>query len=175
MKKIHVWFAGMLLCAFAIGTAFAAPSVTKPKNDYNITINYELGMHCTGFDFSYCCVLPPYNSVQSQVIKTSTGPNKFPELLEADAKDPGVLVDGKKRFRLSYGHLDNTYSEGNKLNYWDVPYDVNGDGKYSANENVANAYFSHLVCLQGSERNQPQRYQCRQGKIVRRYPDPDPA
>lgn len=144
MKKLIIWFAGTLLCAFAIGTAFAAPSVTKPKNDYNITINYELGMHCTGFDFSYCCVLPPYNSVQSQVVKTSTGPNKFPELLEADAKDPGVLVDGKKRFRLSYGHLDNTYSEGNKLHYWDIPYDINGDGKYGPNENVANAYFSHL-------------------------------
>ncbi|MDD3447802.1 MAG: hypothetical protein PHF72_02060, partial [Gammaproteobacteria bacterium] len=40
----------------------------KPKNDYNISINYELGMHCTGFDFSYCCVLPPYNSIQAQVI-----------------------------------------------------------------------------------------------------------
>ncbi len=30
----------------------------KPINDYNITINYELGMHCTGFDFTYCCILP---------------------------------------------------------------------------------------------------------------------
>ena len=144
MNNIKVWFVGAFLCVFATGTAVAAPSVSKPKNDYNITINYELGMHCTGFDFSYCCVLPPYNSVQSQVIKTSTGPNKFPELLESDPKDPGVLVDGKKRFRLSYGHLDNTYSEGNKLHYWDVPYDINGDGKYTANENVANAYFSHL-------------------------------
>ena len=116
----------------------------KPVNDYNITINYELGMHCTGFDFTYCCVLPPYNSIQSQVVKTSTGRRKFPELLEADPNDPGVLVDGKKRFRLAYGHIDNTYSEGNKLKYWDVPYDINGDGKYEKNENVANAYFSHL-------------------------------
>jgi hypothetical protein len=116
----------------------------KPVNDYNITINYELGMHCTGFDFTYCCVLPPYNSIQSQVVKTSTGKRKFPELLEADANDPGVLVDGKKRYRLAYGHIDNTYSEGSKLKYWDVPYDINGDGKYDKNENVANAYFSHL-------------------------------
>ena len=88
MKK-NILFAGTLLCSLVIGAAFAAPSATKPKNDYNITINYELGMHCTGFDFSYCCVLPPYNSVQSQVIKTSTGPNKFPELLESDPNDPG--------------------------------------------------------------------------------------
>jgi len=121
-----------------------AADTSKPKNDYNITINYELGMHCTGFDFSYCCVLPPYNSVQSQVIKTATGRKKYPELLEADEKDGSVVVDGKKRFKLAYGFVDNTYSEGNKLKYWDVPYDVDGDGKYEKNENVANAYFTHL-------------------------------
>ena len=122
----------------------ADETASKPINDYNITINYELGMHCTGFDFTYCCVLPPYNSIQSQVIKTATGKRKFPELLEADSADPSVLVDGKKRFKLDYGHVDNTYSEGSKLKYWDVPYDVNGDGKYTKGENVANAYFTHL-------------------------------
>ena len=138
---------GMMALAFVVGSAGASAakvSANKPKNDYNITINYELGMHCTGFDFTYCCVLPPYNSIQSQVIKTATGTRKFPELLEADAADPGVLVDGKKRFKLAYGHINNTYSEGNKLKYWDVPYDVNGNGIYENGENVANAYFSHL-------------------------------
>ncbi|MCP5415507.1 MAG: hypothetical protein H6965_00275 [Chromatiaceae bacterium] len=130
-----------------------ADDTSKPKNDYNITINYELGMHCTGFDFSYCCVLPPYNSIQSQVIKTATGKKKWPELLEADKNDPGILVDGNKRMRLAYGHVDNTYSEGNKLKYWDIRYDVNGDGKYGDNESVANAYFTHLYVykdLQGT-------------------------
>ncbi len=117
---------------------------TRPRNDYNITINYELGMHCTGFDFTYCCVLPPYNSVQSQVIKTARGDKKYPELLEADDDEPGVVVDGRKRFKLAYGHIDNTYSEGSKLSYWNVPYDVDGDGKWEKNENVANAYFTHL-------------------------------
>ena len=126
------------------GGPVVAADPTKPKNDYNITINYELGMHCTGFDFSYCCVLPPYNSVQSQVIKTARGKKKYPELLEADEDDHSVVVDGKRRFKLAYGFVDNTYSEGNKLKYWDVPYDVNGDGKYGPNENVANAYWTHL-------------------------------
>jgi hypothetical protein len=150
--------AGVLGLVFAVGCVNAAVmqapksatkkaakgAALKPKNDYNITINYELGMHCTGFDFTYCCVLPPYNSIQSQVIKNATGKRKFPEMLEADAADPAVLVDGKKRFKLNYGHVDNTYSEGNKLKYWDVPFDVNGDGKYDKDESVANAYFSHL-------------------------------
>jgi hypothetical protein len=148
--NIKTLAAGVLSLAFAAGYANAAetqtsaPSADKPKNDYNITINYELGMHCTGFDFTYCCVLPPYNSIQSQVVKSATGKRKFPELLEADSADPAVLVDGNKRFKLAYGHVDNTYSEGSKLKYWDVPYDINGDGKYDKGENVANAYFSHL-------------------------------
>lgn len=108
--NIRTLAAGVLSLAFAIGCANASEvSASKPKNDYNITINYELGMHCTGFDFTYCCVLPPYNSIQSQVIKSSTGARKFPELLEADSADPAVLVDGKKRFKLDYGHIDNTY------------------------------------------------------------------
>lgn len=130
--------------AHKYGGSIRAADLTAPKNDYNITINYELGMHCTGFDFTYCCVLPPYNSIQAQVIKTATGKKRMPELLEADAQEPGVLLDGKKRFKLAYGHVDNTYSEGSKMKYWDVPYDVNGDGKLGENENVANAYFTHL-------------------------------
>jgi len=135
--------------------ALVAADVSKPKNDYNITINYELGMHCTGFDFSYCCVLPPYNSVQSQVIKTARGKKRWPELVEADEDDPSILVDGRKRMKLAYGHVDNTYSEGGKLKYWDVRYDVNGDGEYGDNENVANAYFTHLYVYKDLKGSNP--------------------
>jgi hypothetical protein len=46
-------------------------------------MNYELGMHCTGFEFAYCCVLPPYNSILAQVVKTEKNAVK-PHLLEAD-------------------------------------------------------------------------------------------
>jgi len=116
----------------------------KPINDYNITINYELGMHCTGFDFTYCCILPPYNSIQSQVIKTGTDEGSLPVLLGAAKDDPRILVDGDKRMKLRYSHVGNTYSEGVKLNYWRVPYDINDDGKYDEGENVGNAYFTHL-------------------------------
>ena len=42
----------------------------QPKADFVIPMNYELGMHCTGFEFAYCCVLPAYNSILAQVIKT---------------------------------------------------------------------------------------------------------
>ena len=147
---------GLLGAFLALTTASAAITPKHgPKNDYNITINYELGMHCTGFDFSYCCILPPYNSIQSQVIKTAKGPYDFPQLLEADPKDPTVLVDGDKRYKLEYGHINNTFSEGTKLAYWNVPYDVNKDGKYGENENVGNAYFTHLYVYKDLKGSNP--------------------
>lgn len=153
---------GALLVAAGLGAALlCGPAQAtnqvklKPKNDYNITINYELGMHCTGFDFSYCCVLPPYNSIQSQVVKTASGPYGLPKLLAADPADPSILVDGSKRMKLHYGHVGNTFSEGTKLYYWRVPYDVNGNGKYEADENVANAYLDHLYIYEDLEGGNP--------------------
>ena len=124
---------------------------TDPINDYNITINYELGMHCTGFDFTYCCILPPYNSIQSQVIKTARNADELPVLLGADEKDPHVLVDGDKRMKLKYKHVGNSYSEGVKLRYWRVPYDLDEDGEYEEGENVGNAYFTHLYIYEDLE------------------------
>ena len=56
----------------------------QPKADFVIPMNYELGMHCTGFEFAYCCVLPPYNSILAQVIKTQGSNNGFAQLLEGD-------------------------------------------------------------------------------------------
>ena len=55
-----------------------------PKADFVIPMNYELGMHCTGFEFAYCCVLPPYNSILAQVIKTEGAGLKQPVILEGD-------------------------------------------------------------------------------------------
>ena len=42
-------------------------------------------MHCAGFEFAYCCVLPPYNSILAQVVKTQSddkGQGAFAKLLE---------------------------------------------------------------------------------------------
>ncbi|MGD8931464.1 MAG: Ig-like domain-containing protein [Chromatiales bacterium] len=65
---------------------------TTSQNKFNIMMNYELGMHCTGFEFAYCCVLPPYNSILAQVARSDKGVNDsdFPMLLEGD---PNVGLD----------------------------------------------------------------------------------
>ena len=104
-----------------------APPVTGGlpiQTDFKILMNYELGMHCTGFEFAYCCVLPVYNSILAQVVKPNTiDPNHggdFARLLEgsdASGNNPDVLgrpvvlrdleLDGNKEFKkyvLRYWH-----------------------------------------------------------------------
>ncbi|MES0328086.1 MAG: Ig-like domain-containing protein, partial [Gammaproteobacteria bacterium] len=61
------------------------------QTDFKIMMNYELGMHCTGFEFAYCCVLPAYNSILAQVVKPNTVDPKhggdFPMLIGGDPRE----------------------------------------------------------------------------------------
>ncbi len=121
------------------------PPPQKGDSDFIITVNYELGMHCTGFDFSYCCVLPLYNSVQAQVVKVGA----LPTLMQKYAKDSDgkatLLVDGSKAYKLAYDFIDNTFSEGSKLIDFRALYDANGDGDTDdAADNIGNVQWTHL-------------------------------
>ncbi len=95
--------------------------IELPKNRFNIMMNYELGMHCTGFEFAYCCVLLPYNSILAQVVKTQQseqGQGAFARLLEGDPvegldalgrqtvlRDPDLDTDGNfQKYVLEYWH-----------------------------------------------------------------------
>ncbi|MGD8936399.1 MAG: PKD domain-containing protein, partial [Thiogranum sp.] len=74
-------------------------NILSDQPDYKIMMNYELGMHCTGFEFAYCCVLPPYNSILAQVVKPQATSNPdsgddFPRLLEGSHE---VGTDGLGR------------------------------------------------------------------------------
>ncbi len=112
----------------------------QPKNDYNVFINYELGMHCVGFAMDYCCVIPPYNSIQAQAVSSGAS-GKLPKLLSPDDD-----------VKLYYYMKDNTYSEGNKMRYWNVPKDSDGDGHLdSAGDNVANYVWTHLFIYKDLE------------------------
>ena len=112
----------------------------EPKNDFNIFINYELGMHCVGFEMSYCCVIPPYNSIQAQAIKVGKK-GTLPKLLTPNDD-----------IKLYYYMRDNSYSEGNKMKYWSVPKDVDGDGHFDTpGDNVANYVWTHLFIYKDLE------------------------
>ncbi len=104
-----------------------------PRDPYAIFINYELGMHCVGFDISYCCIIPPYNSIQAQAVRTGTN-GAVPRLL--------APADGVS---LHYSLRDNSYSEGNKMKYWQVAKDVDGSGTMNhPGDNMANYVWTHL-------------------------------
>ena len=107
------------------GTPATPGGGTLPKNAFNILMNYELGMHCTGFEFAYCCVLPPYNSILAQVVKTEKG-SSTPSLLEADpaitdglgrpyvVRDPALDSNGQfKKYVLRYWHDAQPRNDGN--------------------------------------------------------------
>jgi cytochrome c5 len=80
--------------------------IESDQPDFKIMMNYELGMHCTGFEFSYCCVLPPYNSILAQVVKPQANafPSSsadYPRLLTADPKN-GLDFLGRERVLRDY-------------------------------------------------------------------------
>jgi len=69
-------------------------SLDVPQTNFKIMMNYELGMHCTGFEFAYCCVLPVYNSILAQVVKPETASGLIaPRLLDAHPTANTDLLD----------------------------------------------------------------------------------
>ena len=93
--------------------------------DYIVLAWNDLGMHCYNRDFQDLAVLPPYNTLWAQVIKTG---------------DPPQLVTSG--ITVTYTFPDNTYSVG-KSNFWDydlalfgvdLPPDVGLAGKGLAGE-----------------------------------------
>ncbi len=137
MSQARILYIFILLIA-VMPVSKAQTNYAVPPNDYNITVFYELGMHCTAFDLSYCCVLPPYNSVLAQIVKTAKGEDERPQLLREEHLNRQDMV-------LWYEHEKNTFSEGPKMLYWNVPYDVNGNGSLSDPvDSFANFEFSQL-------------------------------
>jgi cysteine-rich repeat protein len=145
---------GAITISDGVASAEHAPPLVGSA-DFIITINYELGMHCTGFDFSYCCVLPLFNSVQAQVVKVAPT-NGLPTLMQTYARDDEgkktIMVDGTKAYKLEYDFIDNSFSEGSKAVNFNAAYDANGDGDTDdATDNVANAYWTHLFVYADAE------------------------
>ncbi len=84
-------------------------NILSDQPDFKIMMNYELGMHCTGFEFAYCCVLPPYNSILAQVVKSESNGGDFPRLLEGD---PHNGLDGLGRETVVRDYeLDGTFKK----------------------------------------------------------------
>lgn len=80
----------------------------EPASEYVVIAWNDLGMHCMNGDFEGMTILPPFNTVQAQVIKRGNPP----ELVQS-----GV--------RISYRFPDNTDS-ASKVNFWTYAEDLFG-------------------------------------------------
>lgn len=90
-------------------------------------------MHCVGLDMSCCCIIPPYNSIQAQIIKSGD--------LDANPQ----LIDQNNGIKPYFFIRDNSYSEDNKMLFWELSKDIDGDGLFnSSNENFPNYLWNHL-------------------------------
>lgn len=78
-------------------------------SDYTIIAWNDLGMHCMDADYSVFSILPPYNTLVAQIVKTGKEPDKLDdndvELTYEPIPDPDTGDE-------------NTYSAG-KTNFWD--------------------------------------------------------
>jgi len=113
--------------------------VLSDQPDFKIMMNYELGMHCTGFEFSYCCVLPPYNSILTQVVKPQPQQGEvrsnadFARLLEGD---PNNGLDGLGRETVVRDYDDDGNFSKYYLEYFhDAQPRREGQGKPQVDEN----------------------------------------
>ncbi|MDH5468973.1 MAG: hypothetical protein OEY45_00430 [Gammaproteobacteria bacterium] len=122
------------------------------QTDFKILMNYELGMHCTGFEFAYCCVLPVYNSILAQVVKPAGATeNEHPRLLEGDpnagitsGNNPDVLG---REIVLRDMELDgNGNFKKYVLRYWhDAQPRNDGRGKHQSTTLISNVEGNSLL------------------------------
>ena len=106
------WIGFALFIGMVVFGAILSQKLTHPQEDvaqadavdtqdYIVLAWNDLGMHCYNRDFQDLAVLPPYNTLWAQVIKTG---------------DPPQLVTSG--ITVTYTFPDNTYSVG-KSNFWD--------------------------------------------------------
>lgn len=111
--KVILFIGALAMCAWAAvlvvhrqnEAAHAAPppgdGMAAQAGEYVLLAWNDLGMHCYNRDFQDLAVLPPFNTLWAQVVRTG---------------DPPQLVT--TGITVTYVFTDNTYSVG-KSNFWD--------------------------------------------------------
>jgi hypothetical protein len=87
------------------------PALADSLGDHVIVVSNDLGMHCMNKDHHTLSVLPPYNTLNAQVI-----------LRGNEMTMPQIITAG---LTLEYSIPGNTYSVG-KTDFWDYAFDLFG-------------------------------------------------
>lgn len=97
-----LWITSLLFIASqGFPAAPDPPVIPVATTEYRIIGWNDLGMHCMNENFEHLCILPPFNTVHAQVLKTGAVPELMPM---------GVSVE--------FSVEGNTYSVG-KTDFWD--------------------------------------------------------
>ncbi|MBU2500896.1 hypothetical protein KJ682_06165 [bacterium] len=105
LRFVQALAAGAVLL-MGVGGTFA-----QGPGDYVILVNNDLGMHCMNKDHSVLSILPPFNTLNAQVIQRGD-PTRLPRIMTAGGT-------------LEYSIPGNTYSAG-KTDFWDHAQDLFG-------------------------------------------------
>jgi hypothetical protein len=126
--------------------AIGGPPTLPNQTEFKMMMNYELGMHCTGFEFAYCCVLPAYNSILAQVVKPQNGIDT-PRLLEADPNmNTSADVLGRHTVVRDYELDGNGEFKKYVLRYWhDAQPRNDGNGKPQTTTLISNVEGNSLL------------------------------
>lgn len=91
---------GLVFLTATVGGA--APTLDQPGNSttaasaYTVLAWNDLGMHCMNQDFSEICILPPYNTLNAQVIRKGGEPNLVTSGLTTTFTIPGNTKSSTK-------------------------------------------------------------------------------
>jgi len=98
VRRIHIVIV-LVSTAATAGLLIANPAAAPPGGYVAFTTN-DLGMHCVNSDFSEICILPPYNTVRTEVFRRGGSPERVHENLT-----------------VTYSVPSNTHSS-DKSNFW---------------------------------------------------------
>ncbi len=130
MRRTHITTLAGVGAITAVGGFLLANPAAPPPGGYAVFTSNDLGMHCVNSDFSEICILPPFNTIRTEVYRRGNSPERIHE---------GLTV--------TYSIPSNTHSS-DKTNFWtyaplifgvDLPPDTGLTGNRLAGSMVAGA------------------------------------
>jgi len=108
LRSPAIRFVLTIVALIVIAGVASRTSGQSARTGWTVVAWNNLGMHCMDADFSVFSILPPYNTIQAQVVDSA-----------------GHLVESTSGITLTYESVAdpagsiNTTSAGDKTNYWD--------------------------------------------------------
>jgi hypothetical protein len=111
------------------------PQVINGSKGYRVLASNDLGMHCSDLDYRVAAILPPYNTLHSQIIKIGSSLTDKPRVIDGSAADlyysaaanpnDPMFANGSYKPPAGYRNPPAGSSTVFKGNFWECDPDVN--------------------------------------------------